>query len=375
MTTSLVTGGAGFIGSHVAEHLLARSQRVVVLDDLSGGLAQNVPDGATFVEGSILDHALVDRLFDRHRFDYVYHLAAYAAEGLSHFIKRFNYNNNLIGTVNLINASVNGGVKCFVFTSSIAVYGAGQTPMTENMTPVPEDPYGIAKLAAEQELKVTHEMFGLDYVVFRPHNVYGERQNIADRYRNVVGIFMNQAMRGEPMTVFGDGEQQRAFTHVNDVAPLIAECVDVPAARNEVFNVGADVPFTVNELARVVAEAMGVEPRVNHLPARNEVKLAFSDHSKAERVFGLRPRTSLQEGIASMAAWVRRHGARGASVFEAIEIERNLPPSWAQAAREGGRAREQHHGREPTGHRTDTDVAGVGWRRPGETSHPERVTP
>ena len=121
----------------------------------------------------MLDQQLLHRLFERYRFTYVYHLAAYAAEGLSHFIKRFNYKNNLIGSVNLINEAVNHDVKRFVFTSSIAVYGAGQTPLTEEMIPVPEDSYGIAKVAVEQDLKVSHEMFGLDYVVFRPHNVYG----------------------------------------------------------------------------------------------------------------------------------------------------------------------------------------------------------
>lgn len=194
-SNSLVTGGAGFIGSHVAECLCRDGDKVVVLDDLSGGYRENVPKAAAFVEGSILDHSLVDSLFQENKFDYVYHLAAYAAEGLSHFIKRFNYTNNVIGSVNLINAAVNYGAKTFVFTSSIAVYGAGQTPMTEEMIPVPEDSYGIAKLAIEQELKVSHEMFGLEYMIFRPHNVYGERQNIGDRYRNVVGIFMNQLLK------------------------------------------------------------------------------------------------------------------------------------------------------------------------------------
>src|SRR5579863_9959648 len=256
MAVCLVTGGAGFIGSHVAEHLLRMGQDVVVLDDLSGGFIENVPKNATFVEGSILNHELIDELFRANSFTYVYHLAAYAAEGLSHFIKRFNYENNLIGSVNLINASVNNDVRCLVFTSSIAVYGAGQVPMTEEMVPIPEDSYGIAKLAVEKELQISHEMFGLDYVIFRPHNVYGERQNIGDRYRNVVGIFMNQLMKGEPMTIFGDGEQQRAFTHVRDVAPIIAASGELAAARNQVFNVGADVPHTVNQLARIVADAM-----------------------------------------------------------------------------------------------------------------------
>lgn len=333
MPTSLVTGGAGFIGSHVADELLRRGHKVIVLDDLSGGFEDNIPRQATFVKGSITDADLIDRLFERHSFTYVYHLAAYAAEGLSHFIKRFNYTNNLIGSVNLINAAVNHNVRCFVFTSSIAVYGAGQSPMTEDMVPMPEDSYGIAKIAVERELKVTHEMFGLDYVIFRPHNVYGERQNIGDRYRNVVGIFMNQLMRGEPMTIFGDGEQQRAFTHISDVAPIIASSVDVPMARNQLFNVGADVPHTVNKLAGIVADAMGYKCDVVHLDPRNEVKIAFSDHSLAETVFGERQKVSLEDGIHMMAGWVKQHGSRESCIFEEIEIPRNLPPSWASVAR------------------------------------------
>ena len=333
MPTSLVTGGAGFMGSHVTEHLLRLGHKVVVLDDLSGGFEGNVPKDATFIRGSIVDYELINRLFDRYSFTYVYHLAAYAAEGLSHFIKRFNYTNNLIGSVNLINASINHGVECFVFTSSIAVYGAGQSPMSEKMIPVPEDSYGIAKLAVEQDLRSSHEMFGLDYVVFRPHNVYGERQNIGDRYRNVVGIFMNQLLRGESMTVFGDGSQQRAFTHIDDVAPIIAASADYPAARNQIFNVGADVPYTVTELANVVADAMGLPCNVTHLDPRNEVKIAFSDHSKAERVFGTREKKPLAEDICAMAKWVSEHGARESSVFEGIEVQKNMPPSWARVTK------------------------------------------
>jgi UDP-glucose 4-epimerase len=332
MPLSLVTGGAGFMGSHVAEHLLRKGHEIVVLDDLSGGFPDSVPDGVTFVKGSVFDHELVDRLFEKHSFTYVYHLAAYAAEGLSHFIKRFNYNNNLIGSVNLINACVNHGVKVMVFTSSIAVYGACKPPMREDMIPIPEDSYGIAKLAVEQELRVSHEMFGLEYIIFRPHNVYGQRQNIGDRYRNVVGIFMNQILRGEPMTIFGDGTQVRAFTHINDVAPIIAGSVDVPAARNEIFNIGSDVPHTVNDLARIIAKEMGSKCDVVHLDARNEVKVAFSDHTKAEHVFGKIQQTPLQDGIRAMADWVKAHGSRESSIFENIEVVNNLPASWARVA-------------------------------------------
>jgi UDP-glucose 4-epimerase len=331
MATSLVTGGAGFIGSHVAEHLVRRGHQVIVLDDLSGGFLENVPAGCRFVQGSILDHDLVDRLFAAQRIDYVYHLAAYAAEGLSHFIKRFNYNNNVIGSINLINAAVNHDVRRFVFTSSIAVYGAGQSPMTEDMTPKPEDSYGIAKLAVEQELKVSHEMFGLDYTIFRPHNVYGERQNVGDRYRNVVGIFMNQILQGRPMTIFGDGSQTRAFSYVDDVAPVMAEAIEHEAAWGQVFNVGADRPFTLNALAAAVAQAMQVEPEIVHLPARAEVHDAHSTHERVAVIFGARPQTTLEEGLKRMAAWARSHGARAGKRFEAIEVDRNLPSAWRRA--------------------------------------------
>ena len=217
----------------------------------------------------------------------MYHLAAYAAEGLSHFIKRFNYTNNVIGSVNLINAAINNGVKGFVFTSSIAVYGRSPVvPMTEETTPEPEDPYGIAKHAVERELAASREMFGLDYMIFRPHNVYGPRQNIADRYRNVVGIFMNQILQDQPMTIFGDGTQTRAFSYIDDVAPIMAAALEEPRAWNQVFNVGADRPWQLNELAERVAAAMGVAPRIRHLEARHEVLNAHSSHDKIRSVLG-----------------------------------------------------------------------------------------
>jgi UDP-glucose 4-epimerase len=329
MSKVLVTGGAGFIGSHVARHCVDLGFQTYVLDDLSGGFTDNVPEGAEFIEGSIDNHKLIDQLFEEHQFEYVYHLAAYAAEGLSHFIRRFNYQNNLIGSLNLINASVNTGtVKRFVFTSSIAVYGAGQVPMSEEMKPDPEDPYGVSKYAVELDLRAAHEMFGLNYTIFRPHNVYGENQNMGDRYRNVIGIFMNQIMQDQPMTIFGDGEQTRAFSHIDDVAPLIAKCVYNEESVNEVFNVGAEQPYSVNTLAQITAEAFGVEPNIKYLDARNEVVHAFSDHSKVGRVFGEQKYITLEQGINQMASWAKDKGPRESSIFSAIEVSKNMPPSW-----------------------------------------------
>jgi UDP-glucose 4-epimerase len=332
----LVTGGAGFIGSHVADSLIDRGHEVTVLDDLTGGFEDNLPSGARFVRGSVTDDGMVDRLFAEQRFDYVYHLAAYAAEGLSHFIKRFNYTNNVIGSVNLINASINSGVKGFVFTSSIAVYGASPVvPMTEDTPLAPADPYGIAKYAVERELASSREMFGLEYMIFRPHNVYGPGQNTADRYRNVVGIFMNQILQDRPMTIFGDGTQTRAFSYIEDVAPVMAAAIDQPLAWNEVFNVGSDRPYTLNDLAERVAAAMQVPARLEHLPARHEVQHAHASHEKLRRVVGQHETTSLDEGLRAMAAWVRKKGARASSVFENIEVRKNLPGIWAGSGTTG----------------------------------------
>lgn len=329
MQNVLVTGGAGFIGSHVTDDLLKRGYQVTVLDDLSGGFHENIHPEASFIHGSINNYELVEQIFAQNKFEYVYHLAAYAAEGLSHFIKRFNYENNLLGSINLINAAIKTDVKCFVFTSSIAVYGSSpELPMTEETHPHPEDSYGIAKLAVEQELRACLEMFGLNYIIFRPHNVFGERQNIGDKYRNVVGIFMNQILQDKPMSVFGDGTQTRAFSYIGDLSPIMAEAIDNSGAYNQIFNIGADQPYSVNQLAIAVAQAMGKSPVVNYLPARNEVQDAYSSHAKVERVFGVRQKFTLEQGLEKMADWVKLHGARQSTKFKNIEIEKNFPKAW-----------------------------------------------
>jgi len=326
--TSLVTGGAGFIGAHIVNHLIDDGHLVVVLDDLSGGDKKNVNAKAKLVVGSITDSALVKRLFEQYNFNYVYHLAAYAAEGLSPFIRKYNYENNLIGSINLINAAVNHQVECFVFTSSIAVYGHGKLPMKEADQLEPSDPYGIAKYAVELDLKNARDQFGLNYVIFRPHNVYGPNQNIGDKYRNVVGIFMNQILNNQCLTIFGDGEQKRAFSYVDDVAPYIANAVKTADAYNSTFNIGSDQVYSVNELAEAVKKGMGSNLDIRHMDSRKEVIDAYSDHSFFKKIFKPNPETSLNEGICRMAEWVKKHGARSSKDFEDIEIKKLLPDSW-----------------------------------------------
>jgi UDP-glucose 4-epimerase len=327
---ALVTGAAGFIGSHVADHCIDIGMDVVGTDDLSGGFLENVPQKAIWEKGDLKNNDFVKNLWEKHGpFDYVYHLGAYAAEGLSHFIRAYNYSTNLVASMHLINEAVKSKVcKSFVFTSSIAVYGKGQLPMSEDMVPQPEDPYGISKYAVELDLKVAHEMFGLNFIIFRPHNVYGERQNIADKYRNVIGIFMNQVLQDLPMTVFGDGLQTRAFSHVDDVAPVIAKSPFVLAAENQVFNIGADKPYTVLELASEVSKAFEKPLNLKHLPPRNEVVHAFSDHSKLTHTFGLGSSITLEEGIRRMADWVKSKGPAVPVQFKNIEIREKLPEGW-----------------------------------------------
>jgi len=325
----LVTGVAGFIGSHVARHCINMGMEVVGLDDLSGGFKDNIPEKTRFIHMSINDEIEISNIFEQEKFDYVYHLAAYAAEGLSHFIRLFNYKNNVLGSMNLLNASILTGVKCFIFTSSIAVYGRNQLPMTEDLIPQPVDPYGIAKYAVELDLRAAKDMFGINYIIFRPHNVYGENQNIADKYRNVVGIFMNQVLKNQPMTIFGDGQQTRAFSYIDDVAPVIAKAPLVPQAYNEIFNIGADTPTSVLALAHEVARAFNIEPKIVHLQPRQEVVHAYCSHEKLQSVFPeFHDETSLEVGIRKMAHWVKTIGARKPVEFPGIEISKNLPDIW-----------------------------------------------
>lgn len=339
---ALVTGGAGFLGSHVAEELVAREMNVLVLDDLSGGNKGNIPSGAAFVEGSICDRELVGDLFKRYQFDFVYHLAAYAAENLSNHIKHYNYDNNLMGSINLIGESVKYKVKRFVFTSSIAVYGNNSLPFCEYQVPLPMDSYGISKWTIEQELRICREYFGLPYVIFRPHNIYGERQNIHDKYRNVIGIFIKQILAGRPMTIFGDGTQKRQFTYVKDITPIIAGSVFDTRFTDQVFNLGSDMEYQVKDLVEHIRYAFELEDPVSgnatspvdYLEARHEVHTAAATHYKLDSLWPV-DKTPLPEGIRKMVAWAIRHyrtNPDGATRQPEIEIERGLPQSWKPKA-------------------------------------------
>jgi UDP-glucose 4-epimerase len=328
---AIVTGGAGFIGSHVAKILVERGHEVLVIDDLSGGFLENVPAGARFVQASV--NADLQPVFDSFRPDHIYHLAAYAAEGLSHHIPLFNYTNNLTGTANILAAAYRAGAAHFVFTSSIAAYGHPHTaePFHEEDHCVPADPYGVAKLACENHIQAFRDYYGRpDFTMFRPHNVYGPHQNISDPFRNVVGIFMARALRGEPLPLFGDGAQTRSFSYVHSVAACIASAPFVPAARNEIFNVGGDQPTSVRDLAHAIGRVLDLPVQLQFLQERKEVKHAHSSHEKLKRVFGKESEDlPLEEGLRLMAEYVRSHAIPPATPCpSALEIEDGLPPSW-----------------------------------------------
>jgi UDP-glucose 4-epimerase len=320
---SLVTGGAGFIGSHLTRRLLS-THNVVVVDNLSGGWKDNVPDAAQFVEMDLVTGD-VDDLIATWQPDVIWHLAAYAAEGLSHWVREHNVLNNWLASTRLINAAVKHGVPKMVYTSSMAVYGSQSPPFTEVMVPAPEDPYGIAKFAVEQDLAAARAVFGLDYTIFRPHNVYGRHQNVGDKYRNVIGIFMRQAFLGEPLTVFGDGSQTRAFSHVSDIVrPMVGSLLrDCPG---ETFNIGGEQVLSILEVAEKV-QALFPGSSIRHVPERYEVKHAFCDHSKARELLEFAPTTAFDFGLARMADWVKSAGVRWTTTPD-IEIETGLPVFW-----------------------------------------------
>ena len=204
------------------------------------------------------------------------------------------------------------------------------------MAPNPADSYGIAKLAVEKELEISKKMFGLDYVIFRPHNVYGERQNIGDKYRNVIGIFMNQALKGQPLTIFGDGQQTRAFTYIKDISLAIAKAGLTRPCFNQIFNIGSDNVYSINQVASLVSANWGqIKPVIKYLPARKESKNAFSKHEKIKKYLGAYLKeTSLREGIKKMSTWAKNIGPQKTQKFTQIEIKKNLPSSWRENFKE-----------------------------------------
>ena len=326
----LITGVAGLLGSRLADWIIENQPdyQVIGIDDLSGGYKENVNPKVKFIELNLVTESHhFDVLMKEYKPDYVFHFAAYAAEGLSPFIRNFNYRNNLICSSNLINECINQNTK-FIFTSSMAVYGEQEPPFTEDKRPQPVDPYGVAKYAVECDLKLAHDQFGLRYNIVRPHNVLGIYQNIWDKYRNVIGIFIRKTLNGEPILVYGDGEQTRAFSdikyYMKPFDKLLTDC------DNETFNIGADKYFTLNEVAKTVQEIgkkYGYEVPIEHGEPRHEVKHAYCNHDKAKNLLKFKDDTKLEELIESIFVWAMKQPNRKVKTME-YEVTKNIYDYW-----------------------------------------------
>ena len=324
-----VTGCAGLLGSNYSRHLMKHGYDVFGIDNLSGGHKAFIPKGEnfTFVKLNLERRKKVEELFEKHRPDVLFHFAAYAAEGLSPFIRNYNYRNNLLCSANLINPCIKYKTK-MIFTSSMAVYGDQETPFTEDKRPQPIDPYGMAKYAVECDLKMASKQFGLRYNIVRPHNVLGKYQNIWDRYRNVIGIFIRKTLNGIPILVYGDGEQTRAFSDIQyymEPFDLLHDNFD-----GEIFNIGADKFFTLNQVAETVqkiGKKYGYDVPIEHAEGRHEVKHAYCNHDKAKTMLGFRDNTKLEELIEDMFVWAMNQPNRKVKDFE-YEITDGIYDYW-----------------------------------------------
>lgn len=328
----LITGVAGFLGSRLADWLIAHKyvDTVIGIDNLSGGYLSNVHPQVVFYEMDCADEALME-VFEKYQPQYVYHFAAYAAEGLSPFIRKYNYQNNLVVTANIINACIRFRTQRLIFTSSIAVYGHGSPPFDENDVIQPIDPYGIAKYACEMDIQVAGEQHGLDWCIIRPHNVYGVKQNIWDTYRNVLGIWMTQHLNDEPMSIFGDGEQKRAFSFIDDCLPPLWKAAVSPEAAKEIINLGGTRHHSINEANHLLKEVIG-RASVKYHEARHEVKNAHPTWRKSVKILGYEDRTPLEEGLKIMWDWAKKEPPRERFTWPAYELNEGLYEFWIMKA-------------------------------------------
>jgi UDP-glucose 4-epimerase len=327
--TVLITGVAGLLGSRLADWIIEHHPecKVVGIDDLSGGYKENINPKVEFWQMNLVEHP-IENCFEVNKFDYVFHFAAYAAEGLSPFIRCFNYDNNLKATARIVNECIKHDVKRLVFTSTLAVYGHGYGGIfDETQIPKPIDPYGVAKYACEMDIQIAGEQHGLDWCIIRPHNVYGIKQNIWDKYRNVLGIWMYQHLNNQPITIFGDGEQTRAFSYIDDSLEPLWKAAILPGASKEIINLGGIEEYSIKEASQVLAEILGgVE--VTHLEGRHEVKHSIPTYQKSVDILGFEHKTSLKDGLTAMWNWVKVQPMKDRFVWDKYEVDKGIYSFW-----------------------------------------------
>ena len=325
----LITGVAGLLGSRLADWIIENKPEVEVIgvDDLSGGDVENIHPKVKFWQMNLTEHP-IENIFESHKIDYVFHFAAYAAEGLSPFIRCYNYDNNLKATARIVNECIKHDVKRLVFTSTLAVYGHGHGGVfNETQVPKPIDPYGVAKYACEMDIQIAGEQHGLDWCIIRPHNVYGIKQNIWDKYRNVLGIWMYQHLNGEDMTIFGDGTQTRAFSFIDDsIEPLWNSAVREEASK-EIINLGGIDEISIKDVSEIVREVIG-EGNIVHLEGRHEVKHSIPTYQKSIDILGFEHKTSMKEGLTEMWKWAKEQPMKERFIWPEYELDKGIYSYW-----------------------------------------------
>lgn len=326
----LITGVAGLLGSRLADWILENDPDVTVIgiDNLSGGYVENINSRVKFYKLDLIRDSISD-LFQKYDIDYVFHFAAYAAEGLSPFIRGFNYDNNLKSTARIVNQCIKHDVKRLIFTSTMAVYGHGENQaFDEKQTPCPIDPYGVAKYACEMDIKIAGEQHGLDWCIIRPHNVYGAKQNIWDKYRNVLGIWMYQHLSGKPMTIFGSGNQTRAFSYIDDsLEPLWNAAIDLRASK-QIINLGGIHSVSILEANNILKNVIGCPENTIFFEERHEVMHAISTYQKSIDILGFKHETDLEDGLTKMWEWAKVQPMRNQFIWPSFELDKGLYSFW-----------------------------------------------
>ena len=329
-TTVLITGVAGLLGSRLADWIIENkpNYKVIGIDDLSGGFKENIHPKVEFHQLSLVDGAL-DTVFNACKIDYVYHFAAYAAEGLSPFIRAYNYDNNLKSTARIVNECIKHDIKRLIFTSTLAVYGHGDGGIfDENQQQAPIDPYGVAKYACEMDIQIAGEQHGLDWCIIRPHNVYGIKQNIWDKYRNVLGIWMYQHLNNQPMTIFGDGEQTRAFSFIDDSIEPLWNAAVRPEASKQIINLGGIEEISINDANKLLCKVIGDDIEVKHLEGRHEVKHSIPTYQKSIDLLGFEYKTTMHSGLTQMWEWANQQPMRDRFVWPEYELDKGIYSFW-----------------------------------------------
>ncbi len=331
----LVTGSAGFMGSHLAEQLENDGHDVYGVDDLSGGFMRNVTNKKKFTKLDLRERKKTANYINKLKPEMIFHLAADATEGRSQFTPFSAIDNNIVSYMNLLVPAIKNGLKKMILTSSMSVYGAQQVPFKEEQFAIPEDVYGSAKASMETCTRVLSDVFGFKYVIIRPHNVFGERQNLADPYRNVIGIFINRLLHKKNFYIYGDGKQKRAYSYIDDVIPPMIKSAFNKKCEGKTMNVGGEEAVTLNQLAKIVLEEFfGKDIPKEYLPTYFpkrplEVKYAYSSHKLAEKLMGFRSKTKMREGIRKMIQWAKEMGPQEFRYIKEMDLENELiPKTW-----------------------------------------------